>query len=359
MKILLISKVPPHLDQLRPESLDFPKGQTQTYWLHALRALGHQVKVFRYSDSLLFPNRARIKLSVYIQQKFPRIWNKYRQALNKFFFFNPENYLRSQKLYRMIRDFKPHVLIFSGGISELLAWPLELAKAKGIPQVLLHGEDPLESATYFERRHLHLFDWIITNDAIHQSHWQTLGAKRVTALPYAGIDPQIHHRLHIKQSLDVVFVGTLFPDRQRILKKLTNLNFSLAIYGQILPHIGLDPKLRPIYQGEAWGKQAVRIYQSSKIVLNFVPPHMKVGGNLRTFEIPGSHAFQLANRCPTAYFVPDQEIALFSNLQDLKTKINYYLHHPQKREAIINASYRKAHRHYTYKHRFAYILKHL
>jgi len=74
----------------------------------------------------------------------------------------------------------------------------------------------------------------------------------------------------------------------------------------------LDSRLESVYQGEAWGKKVVNIYNSAKIVINFVPRHMKFGGNLRTFTIPGSGAFQLTNRCPQDWFKPNQEIVIFS-----------------------------------------------
>jgi spore maturation protein CgeB len=100
----------------------------------------------------------------------------------------------------------------------------------------------------------------------------------------------------------------------------------------------------------------VKVFNASKIVLNFLPPHMPKGGNLRTFEIPGSGAFQLASRCPSAWFKPGREIALFSSLADLRHKISYYLQHTRQRQAIAHRGYLRTHRDHTYRHRFSTLL---
>jgi len=362
MKILLVSQVPPAFELKRLQSEIFPEFQAQAMWLKALRQLGHQVQVFLYTDPTILPKKLNAQLHQIIGHALPNIYNKYRLSKNYYYYFFPENRYKSHSLHQTIVKFKPDKIIISGGISDLVGSAISQAHQLNIPIYLLHGVNPQTGATHFEIDHLQLFDWIITNDPSHAQKWSNLGAKHASAVPYAGIDPGIHRRLklttqeyHQLQS-DLVFVGTLFPDRQELFCKLLDLNINFKIWGN-LPHgTKLKPQLTAIYQGDAWGKEAVKVYNATKIALNLVPPHMPVGGNMRTFEIPGSGAFQLTNRCPTSWYIPSKEIVIFNNLNDLKKKISWYLGHNQKRQAIAQTAYTKTHQLYTYAQRFKYIL---
>jgi spore maturation protein CgeB len=359
-RILLATKVPFQLQSFISGKQKLPYFQVQSFWLKALQQLGYQTALFRYSDGFLCPAKIIAAIHTIVSSRFPQLFNRYRLLKNRGYRFLPGNYLRSFKLLFLIKSFQPQAIIISGGISELTAFPFIYAKKQKITLYLLHGENPLISATCFERNNLTLFDWIIVNDPTHAAAWKKLGANQVLALPYSGIDINFHRRLKPNASqpkkyvADVVFVGSLLPERQQILAQLTDYN--LAVYGFIPPEAGLLKKLQPFYQGEAWGEKVVKIYNHAKIVLNFNPPHMPVGGNLRTFEIPACGAFQLADRCPEDWLIPSKEIELFNNLKQLKQKIAYYLAQPQKRNRIAQAGYHRVRSQCQYQHRLQTIL---
>jgi len=365
MKILLVSQVPPDFELKRKSNEIFPEFQAQAMWLRALRGLGHQVTVFLYSDPVLIPKKVNARFHQISSSFFPRIYNKYRLTKNHHYALFPENLVKSFKLSRLIAHCRPDKIIISGGISELVSLPFKTARKLGIPIYLLHGVNPSVGATRFETDVIGYFDWVITNDPSHAREWKKLGAKNARALPYAGIDPAIHHKVKLTPSeyrqlkADVVFVGTLFADKQQTLLHLTNQQFNFKIWGKIPSDTKLEPRLQPYYKGEAWGRETVKIYNAAKIVLNLVPDHMPIGGNMRTFEIPGSGAFQLANRCPRAWYEPDKEIVLFNSTDDLKKKVKYYLANPQKRRQIARAGFKRTHRDYTYKERFRVLLSEL
>jgi len=361
MKILLVAKVPAYFEQFKQKNLSFPYFQSQTHWQKALSKLNHSTKTYLYSNSIICPHKLSVTLSNFFDQHTPTLFTRYRLIKNKLYFLNPENYFRSISLCSLIKSYQPGKIIIAGGVSELLSFPLKLAKEQKATIFMLHGEDPLQSATSFERQNIKFFDWIITNDPTHAKNWKKLGAKNTLALPYSAIDPTFHKKVNLssaqKESLgaDVVFAGTLLPDRQKILKKLTH--FNLKIFGHIPSTFKLDPSLTKHYYGQAWGKKMVNIFNASKIVLNFVPSHMPTGGNLRTFEIPGCGAFQLVSRCPKEWFIPNKEIVIFSSTKDLIQKINYYLKNPIRRSKIAQAGHHKTHQHHTYQKRFEAILK--
>lgn len=355
MRILLATKIPPYFERLKKPHQPLPSFQAQTFWLKALKSLGHQTTLFRYSDGIYFPNSWRVFLLNLLNNHFPKLSNKYHQVINRFYRYLPENYLRSLILLNQLKTKSFDAIIISGGVSELFGFPFIYANQKNIPIILLHGEDPQASATQFELDNIRLFDLIITNDSLHAKAWKKLGARSAQALPYTAIDPKVHYpKKTTNLKNDLVFIGTLTKDRQKILSQLSE--FNLKVYGYIPKSINLLPQLKNTYHGEVWGKAAFDIYCQSKIALNLLPSHMPIGGNMRTFEIPGTGTFQLASRCPKDWFTPNKEIVLFNSLSDLKQKIRYYLKNNNLRKKIALAGCKRAHRDHTYKQRFKKIL---
>ena len=363
MKILLLGKVPAYFEQFRKVGESFPYFQAQSSWIRALRALGHEVKSFRYSDPILISPKTNAKITLFLSNNFPREFAKFRLFKNRFYFAFPDNYLRSAKLKSLIKSYQPDKIFISGGISELIVFPLVYSQQNGVPIYLFRGEHPQISLTKFEKDNLKLFRHTIINDPAHAPFWKQFGAKNIIALPYSAADPSLHHKLKLSPakkkgySADVVFIGTLLKDRQQILQELVGHNFTLKIYGYIPPKTKLILQLKPYYQGEAWGKISTTIYNAAKIAINIVDPSMPTGGNMRTFEIPGCGCLQITNRCRQDWYTPGKQIVLFKNNKELISKINYYLKHAQQRNRIATAAYTRTHKQHTYKHRFARILK--
>ncbi len=101
-------------------------------------------------------------------------------------------------------------------------------------------------------------------------------------------------------------------------------------------------KFKPIHMGTAQhGEQLSEIYRSSKIAIS---DHPFMSLHERNFEILASGGFPLVkniepeNKEPvdwiTNYFKENEEIVLFYNKDDLLSKIQYYLDHPEERERI-------------------------
>ena len=354
MKILLISRVPAYFQLKKHLTGPFPPFQLQSYWLKALKNLGHTTSVCITSRPLLVPVRWSAIASLTMEKFVPRLFGKYQLLKNRLFRLRMGNYFRTSKLIQNIKVNSYDAIIITGGISELLPSAFRLAQSRGIKTYLLHGEDPLISATSFEKANLKHIDWVVVNDPTHATGWEKLGARHSLALPYSGIDPEIYYDKKLPRNLDLVFVGTLLPDRQAVLKQL--LEFSPVIYGYVPKTTRLDPELKPYYHGEAWGTAMIDVYHHAKIALNFSPPHMPVGGNVRLFEIPACGAMQITNHCPPEWFVAGKEIVLFHGVRQLKKQIAYYLAHAQNRENIAKSGHDRVHRQYTYTKRFKAIL---
>ncbi len=79
---------------------------------------------------------------------------------------------------------------------------------------------------------------------------------------------------------------------------------------------------------------------------------------MRNFEIPACGGFQLGHYAPSIedYFIFGKEIAIYSNIDELKKQVGYYLENEQERERIRTAGYKRAENH-TYKDRFEEIFR--
>lgn len=76
---------------------------------------------------------------------------------------------------------------------------------------------------------------------------------------------------------------------------------------------------------------------------------------LRDFEIPACGGFYLAQFCPELplYYEIGREIAVWDSAADLVERIHYYLARPEERAAIARAGQRRVERSHTWLHRFA------
>jgi spore maturation protein CgeB len=78
----------------------------------------------------------------------------------------------------------------------------------------------------------------------------------------------------------------------------------------------------------------------------------------RNFEIPGTGGFELSQYAPGIedYYTIGSELAVYSNLDELKVMIKYYLFNDNVREKIRLSGYKRTKK-YTYKNRYMEIFK--
>lgn len=317
--------------------------QAHQFWKKALEELGHQVKVFWYNKVFFFSSQPKDKVALLLNSR-----------------------LQNWRIKKLVVSFNPEIFLLSSGVDVLTAKTMKFIHSLGIKIALFSGVSPLRFATREEKKMLRFVDYCFVNDPSHTQQWLQLGAKKAVCLPISAIDPSFHRELRLTREekeryrSDVCFVGSLSFDRQEKLIALVKLlprSVNLKIWGYLYPGTPLMLGLKPYYQGEAWEEEAVKIFNATKIALNFLPEHMPIGGNIRTFEIPGCGAFQLASRTDPGWFVNGKEIVLFSSLKDLKEKIVYYLEHEKERRKIARAGYQRTLKEHTYERRFEKVLQ--
>ena len=95
-----------------------------------------------------------------------------------------------------------------------------------------------------------------------------------------------------------------------------------------------------------WGEALVRLYNTSKIVLNITnwDPARYLALNQRVFDVPATGAFLLTDYSPELeeHYRIGEEIVCYRDVDELKDKARYYLAHDSEREAIARRGYERA-----------------
>ncbi len=354
MKLMLVAPIHHYFELFSQNSKTLLKGQGQKSWVDAFEELGIQYKLFIYTDPVILP-----KKTIILREKFEKylglVNEKIKKAENKYFYFIPWNYLKNLKLIIRCVIFKPDIIILSGGFTFLFSQTIFFIKSRYPAKILLFsGTNPVVSATISEKKLITegLIDYVVENDKSYARLWTKIGAKKTIVLPISSVDPEIHKKIKLTKheelefASDVCFVGSITKDRIRYLLELREFNFKF--WGDIKPGVKIPDLLKANYKGQARGETMVKIFNASKICINLQPHDMQDGGNMRTFEIPGSGAFQLADRVADEYFIKGKEVVTFHSIIDLKKKVRYYLTHEQERKKIAEAGYVRAHRDHTY-----------
>ena len=156
---------------------------------------------------------------------------------------------------------------------------------------------------------------------------------------------------------DVIFVGSKgyhpeYPYRPQL------IDYLRETYGKRFLHVGGDGDT-----GTVRGDKLNKIYARSKVAIG---DSLNIGFNYpyytsdRMFESTGRGGFTIypAIKGLEDLFEPT-ELVLYEhgNLEDLKTKIDYYLSHDTEREQIRMLGHKKTKNHHTYVNRWTTILK--
>lgn len=117
MKILLVAPIHDYVSLFKQkEKLTFVKGQGQQGWLDALKNLGHTVRVFIYTDPIIFSRKSKV-LQERFCKKFPLLSEKFKRIENKLSFLFLQNVFKNKKLLKLALSQKPHIIILSGGFT--------------------------------------------------------------------------------------------------------------------------------------------------------------------------------------------------------------------------------------------------
>lgn len=339
-------------------------GMITQYSVKALREMGHEVSVFDFRRHPYSNNKLASCLKEAIRSFLPKFPSPYDipavrgatdQVINRLF------------LDRVF-SYKPDlVLVYCG--ENIVPETIEKIKKAGIITVnWFHDSMVYPVRQGLVHSVLPVYDYCFMVDSPDVLKVVSAPFKNIFSLSLA-CDPQIHRKMALSErdrelyGSDVVFVGTVSPEREAILESLSDFDLNIwGIWGKESARLKKRYKKKYVH-----GEELVKIYNASKIVLDihalWNTDIAKTSGIFnvtpRLFEVPSCGGFLLANNIPQVFdlYEKDKEIVVYGDVEDLKTLIRYYLDHSEERARIAQAAYQKVHGRYTYRHRLEELIR--
>ena len=189
--------------------------------------------------------------------------------------------------------------------------------------------------------------------------------KKFLLIPQAiSIDKIDKIKNYNSKSIDVVFIGSvakIHSNRWDYLEFLFENYDSIELYGFGINQVPNAYKFKTIFNSGLWGDEYFQKIKQAKIVVNLFQndyDKLSEGINIRAFEIPACKSLQLCKNVPfiKKYFEEDHDIVLFSDLNELKRKIDFYLNNKTKRDYIAKNGFKKVQK-YDYSNQLKSIIK--
>lgn len=313
------------------------------YCRNALEKLGHTADTFEYID-----NRISCRISIL-------------EGVEKAFV--------KDKLLRRVNKFKPELILVIKG-EHIFPMTIAFLKRLRIPLVNYWIDDPYRLE--ISRKLSPLYDYFFTNDAGSVDVHKQAGCPNVGFLTF-GCDTDTHKKIILsghdyeEYKSDICFCGSISQERLEILSSL--VDFDIKIWAQryvyhfqkdfsitkkpVLPESPLYEKFtgRPV-----WGEELVKVYNASKIVVNIHSP--QTSPNMRDFEAAGCGTFLLTDRAKglDKMFEAGKEIVCYSNTEQLREAVLFYLRDFEKRKDIASRGQKRAVSNHTYTQRMQEML---
>ena len=194
---------------------------------------------------------------------------------------------------------------------------------------------------------------VFVYDTASLSYMQSIGVK-ATYCP-VGYNMAYRPDVSIAKNTDIVFVGSPYKKRCRILEEVARLAsqrcWTLKVYGPFFesPYFWKPPLFRKKYphlypciiNTSLSPAQIAKIYQGAKIALNIHEERNK-GVNPRTFDIMATGTLEVIDaREDYDIISPHEDVVIFTDTDELLKKLDYYLSHETERNKIAESGYRR------------------
>jgi spore maturation protein CgeB len=274
-----------------------------------------------------------------------------------------------RKILDECRSLKPDVFLTVKG-QDISADMLRYIKETGARTVMYYPDVDFEH-TGVSTDSFSEYDLFITTKIFHIRHLVSiLGHDRVAHVPH-GYCPSVHRPVYgtateIDFETDVLHAGNHSLYKQHWLEGVARAlpEVTLRVVGNRWRDIiASGPLLRANLPGARIGVAYAEAIQTARIN---VAVHMGQTASMwhdfvstRTFEIPACGGFMLHvdNDEVREYFKPGKECDVFSSLEELADKINFYLARPELRIEMINSALARCNPSYSYSARAEQIIK--
>lgn len=220
------------------------------------------------------------------------------------------------------------------------------------------------------------FSWVSTTDHAAVEKYRAIGYANVIKTQWAA-NARRYRPTGLGCSRDVSFVGQVYGTRPETIRRLATAGIKVDTYGTgwavrrrdewlaqrlLVAHLyGAARLARRRASTRVSQEQMIEIFGTTRINLNFTDSSSGMEPQIkgRTFEVPACGGFLLSGTAEDleSYLVPDKEVVVFHDFDDLVEKINWYLGHDEAREAIARAGYRRTISEHTYEQRFTDIFR--
>jgi spore maturation protein CgeB len=163
----------------------------------------------------------------------------------------------------------------------------------------------------------------------------------------AAFDADILNFLGNTKKYDVSFVGGLSKSthsvRVQSLEKLIHNGVDIKLFGYGLkkPFWPWESRaLNNAYIGEVWGMQMYQALADSRMTLNFhIDMAQGWAGNMRLYEATGCGSLLFTEETNNIMdkFVPSKEVVTYKNIDDLQSKLYYYINNQDESESIARS----------------------
>ncbi|MCL4423914.1 MAG: glycosyltransferase [Firmicutes bacterium] len=286
------------------------------------------------------------------------------------------NFIRQQAaanlLFEVVTRQKPDVVLTMHGMN----FSPELRKAlqgMGIRTALWAVDDPYEVQQSLAQANG--FDLVFTVEKDAVPLYLMADVKEAYHLPL-GVYPGVFKKEEVPPEYrsDICFIGSAFYNRLELIDEVAEylVEKKTLLIGQWWDKLGKFQILKGKIRNQMVPPvEAARFYNGAKINLNLSRAsnaYNRAEGNTfgwqatspnnRTFEIAACQAFQLvdASRDLTGFYKEEQEVVTFSGTADLIQKMEFYLSHPEEREAVAQRAYQRTINEHTYEERLKTLL---
>ena len=335
-------------------------GTVGDYCRKALESLGHEVCVFDFRRRSRHGSRLTAYIKSLLRQLIPSTISPYNIPI----VILASDKRINEELLDRARAIKPDLFLVLLG-ENITPESVEAIKRMGaVTANWLFDSIVLPHRLDFMQKVARSYDHIFLIDSPDVLDKVDLKANHIDSIPL-GCDPDIHNRISLspedikKYGCDIAFVGTVTPEREKVLEGLSDLD--IKIWGRWQSR---SARLDGHYQDkDVYGSEAVKIYNAAKVVVDI---HGQFGlrDNIfnvtpRLFEVPASGALLITNNIPQArtLYKAGEEIVVYDDAASLRERIEYYLSHEEERKAIAERGYKRAHLDHTYAQRLTKLLK--
>lgn len=288
-------------------------------------------------------------------------------------FLNPMRYLRAQQLDNLYFHREPGLVAMYDALKQLMAkeradvllvdnchpYHPEFLRTLDTYKVIRTTDGP---ATAYDRdfAYIHAYDHVLyhspaySRDLTMPEKLAYCGAKRYDFWPLVVFDefcrPQESEEqvMGSARDIDIIFVGALYLDKMPFLasiRKAFGKRFQVHGLASTKKNLYFNLKYRtPMWVSPIRFEDYVPLYRRAKLGVNAHLRGKYTVGSYRLFDLPANGVAQLSDggEYLERFYDVGREIQSYDAAEDLIAKLDFLLTHPQEREALARAGYRRA-----------------